>query len=74
MRGVGVNLRAVDRDHPDLHEPCLLAQPEHRAEQLGQRVLVAGAEPRDRRVIGLLLGGDHPVGDILDAPALDPPR
>jgi len=37
-------------------------------------VLVAGTEPRGRRVIGLLLGRDHPVGDILHALALDPPR
>ena len=69
-----MDLRSVDRDHPDLHEARLLAQPKHRAEQLGQRVLVAGTESRDRRVIGLLLGGDHPVGDILHALALDPPR
>jgi hypothetical protein len=74
MRGVRVNLRPVDRDHPDLHETGLLAQHEHRAEQLGQRVLVAGTEPCDRRVIGLLLSGDHAVGDILHALALDPPR
>src|ERR1035437_6484064 len=74
MRGVRMDLCPVDRDHPDLHEARLPAQPKHRAEQLGQRVLMAGTEARDRRVIGLLLGSDHPVGDILHALALDPPR
>ncbi len=74
MRGARVHLRPVDRDHADLHKARLLAQPEHRAEELSQRVLMAGTKPRDRRVIGLLLGGDHSVGDILHAPALDPPR
>ena len=74
MRGIRVDLRAVDRDHPDLHQPRLLAQREHRAEQLSQRILVADTEPRDRRVIGCLLCRDHAVGDILHAAPLDPPR
>ncbi len=65
MRRVGVHLRPVDRDHPDPHQPRPLAQPKHTAEQPGQRVLVAGTEPRDRRVIRLLLSGDHPVSNIL---------
>src|ERR1035438_3964108 len=74
MGGVRMDLRSVDREHPDLHQPRLLAQPQHRAEQLSQRVLVAGTKPRDRRVIGLLLSGDYPVGDILHTLVLDHPR
>ena len=50
------------------------AQPEHRAEHARQRVLVALDEARDRRVIGLALRRDHPVGDVLDARPLDRPR
>ena len=33
LRGVRVHLRPVDRDHPDLHQPRLRAQPQHLAEQ-----------------------------------------
>jgi hypothetical protein len=35
---------------------------------------VALDEPCDGRVIGLVLGGDHSVGDVLNARALDRPR
>ena len=59
---------------PDADQPGLRAQPEHLAEHAGQRVLVALDEPRDRRVIGLLLRRDHAVRDVLDARPLDRPR
>jgi hypothetical protein len=74
MRRVCMNLRAVDRDHPDLHEPRLPTEPQHLAEQARQGRLVAHTKPRDRRVIRRLLSRDHPVGDILHAAALNPPR
>jgi hypothetical protein len=35
---------------------------------------VACAKAGDRRVVGRLVGGDHPEGDVLRAAALDPPR
>ena len=35
---------------------------------------MALTKPRDRRVIGRLVGTNHPDRDILDTPALDPPR
>ena len=72
--GVSQHLGAVDRDHPDPGQPGLRAEPEHRAEQAGQRVLVALHETRDRRVIGPLLRRDHAVGDVLLAGPLDRPR
>jgi hypothetical protein len=74
MRSVRVNLRAVDRDHPDLHHPRVRTQRQHRAKQARQRVLMTRAKASDRRVIGLLVRGDHAVGDVLNALALDPAR
>ena len=74
LGGVGVHLRAVDRDHPDPNEAGLGAEREHLTEQPRQRGLVALAEARDRRVIRALVSADHPRGDVLDAAPLDPPR
>ena len=71
---VAVHLRAIDRDHPRLHQPRLRAQPEHRTEQLRQRVLVTRQEPRDRRVIRNKVRSDHPIRDVLPAVTLDPTR
>jgi hypothetical protein len=71
---VGLHLRAVDRQHPDLRQPAPRAQRQHLAEQTRQRVLVALDEPGDRRVIGPLLRRDHPERDVLRAGALDDPR
>jgi hypothetical protein len=69
-----MHLRAVDRDHPDLDHPRPRAQPKHAAKQVGDRVLVALAEPRDRGMIGHLVGRDHPTRNVLDTRPLDPPR
>jgi len=71
---VGRDLAAIDGDHLDRDQPGLRTQPQHPAEDLGQRVLVAFHKARDRRVIGLLVCRDHPIGDVLDARALDRPR
>jgi hypothetical protein len=54
----------IDSDHADLDQAGLPAQGQDLAEQTGQRVLVALAKARDRRVVGHLLGGDHAEGDI----------
>ena len=69
-----MHLRPIDRDHPDLHQPGPRAQRQHLGEQLRQRGLVALAELRDRRVIRHQVRSDHPIGHILDALPLDPPR
>ena len=71
---VGVHLRAIDRDHPDLDQPGLRAQRQHRPEQARERALVPDPEARDRRVIGHPVRGDHPKRDVVLAVALDPPR
>jgi hypothetical protein len=73
-RRVSRQLRAVDRDHADTDQPRLGAHRQHLAEQLAQRALVALTKARDGRVIGRLIGADHPRGDVLDTAALDPPR
>ena len=65
------HLRAIDRDHPRPHQSCLRTQPQHRGEQVRQRLLVTNLEPRDGRVIRYVIGGNHPVGDVLTAVTLD---
>ena len=72
--GVGRDLGAVDRDHSDRRQAGVGAQREDLAEQAAEGALVTLDEPRDRRVIGLLLRGDDAAGDVLDAGALDRPR
>ena len=54
--------------------PASRAEAEHLAEEIGERLLMAGAKARDRRVIGDLVGADHPKGDVLATAALDPAR
>ena len=67
-------LRAIDRDDPEVTRPGPGAEPQHRTEQLIQRLLMTTDEPRDRRVIRRLVTGDHPVGDVLTTTPLDPTR
>jgi hypothetical protein len=67
-------LGAIDGDDPDPHQPRSRAQLEHAAEQLRDRPLVSGAEAGNRRVVGNLVGRDHPKGDIVAAAPLDPAR
>jgi hypothetical protein len=69
-----VELGAVDRDHPGADESRPRTEREHRAEQLGERPLVAGEKAGDRGVVGDPVGGDHPVGDVLAAVALERAR
>jgi hypothetical protein len=49
-----VELGRVERDRAGLDEPGLGAEREHLREEARQGVLVAGAEARDRRVVGRL--------------------
>lgn len=69
-----MHLCAVDREYRNAGQPRLRAEPEHLAEQVGDRALVALAKPRDRRVIRLPVGRDEPHRDVLKAAALDHPR
>jgi len=67
-------LGSVDGEHAHLDETGVGAKPEHLAEELGERRLVAHPKARDRRVVGKLVGADHPEGDVLATTALDAPR
>ena len=69
-----MNLRPVDRDHPDLDQAGLGTEHEHLAEQAGQRRLVTLSKARNRRVVGRLIGADHARGHVLNAAPLDPSR
>jgi hypothetical protein len=69
-----VHLGAIDRDQPDVDQPRLGAQHQHLAKQPRQRVLVIATKARQRRMIRHPIGTDHPVGNILAAATLDPPR
>jgi len=73
LRRVGVHLRAVDRQHRDVRQAGLRAEPEDLPEQRRQRALVALAKPGDRRVIGLPVRADDAEGDVLKAAAFDHP-
>jgi hypothetical protein len=72
--GVTRQPSAIDRDHPRLHQPGLITQPQHLAKQISQRALVTNNEPRDRRMIKHNIASNHPVGHILAAMTLDRPR
>src|SRR6266511_5675406 len=43
-------------------------------EQVRQRLVVVSGEPGDGGVVGALVGGDEPEGDVLHAASLDQPR
>jgi hypothetical protein len=72
--GIRPELGAVDGEHPDLDQPRLRAEAEHAAKESRQRLPVANPEAGDRGVVGDLVGGDHPEGDVLAAATLDPAR
>ena len=72
--GIPRDPRAIDRHHPRLHQPRLLTQLQSLGEQTGQRQLMTINEPRDRRVIGHQIAGDHPISNILSTVTLNPTR
>jgi hypothetical protein len=47
-RRVRLDLRPIDRDHPDRHQPRFAAETEHVIKQLGDVSLMPTAELRDR--------------------------
>jgi hypothetical protein len=72
--GISGHLGAVQRDGADLDHAGRGAQLQRLDQEAGQRLLVADAEPRDRHVVGELVAGQHPEGQILGAAPLDLPR
>jgi hypothetical protein len=73
-RRVGLHLRAVNGDHPNLGQPAARAERQHLAEQAGDRLLMTLNEPSQRRVIRPLLSRQYAKRDVLFAGALDHPR
>jgi hypothetical protein len=69
--GVGGHLGAVQRDQADADQAAGGAQPQRGDQEAGQGVLVADPEPRDGHVVGCLVAGQNPEGDVLMAAALD---
>ncbi len=73
-RRVRLDLRPVDRDHSDRHQPRLPTQAQNVVEQLRDLSLVTTAELRDRRVIRRAQTRDHLERHVLPTRPLDPPR
>jgi hypothetical protein len=71
--GVGRDLGAVQRDHAQADQPGRRAQLQRLDQEPGQRVLVAHPEVGDRHVVGELVAGQHPEGEVLDTASLDLP-
>ena len=69
--GVGGQLGAVQRNHTQPHQPGGGAQLERGDQQAGQGLLVAGAEAGDGYMVGGLVAGQHPKGEVLAAAPLD---
>jgi hypothetical protein len=69
--GVGGHLGAVQRHRADPNHPGGGAPSQRRHQEPGQRLLVPDAEPRDGHVVGDLVAGQDPEGEVLDAAPLD---
>ena len=72
-RGVGAELGAVDGDVAEPHQARRAAQPQHLAEQPGERGEVAPPERRDRPEVRPLRAGHRHEVQALLAAACDPP-
>src|SRR5438270_2224092 len=75
-RAAGVTRQpsAIDRHHPRLHQPGLITQSEHLAEQVSQRALVTNNEPGDRGVIRHHVAGNPDTPRLGDSDARSPAR
>ena len=73
-RRVRLDLRPIDRDHPDRHQPASRHSPSTSSNSSAISALVPAAELRDRRVIRRPHPGDHLERDVLPTRPLDPTR
>ncbi|HET8978565.1 MAG TPA: hypothetical protein VFN87_10420, partial [Solirubrobacteraceae bacterium] len=73
-RRAGLDLRPIDRDHPDRYQPGLPAEREHVIKELADLSLVPATELRNGRVIRAAHPGDQLERDVLPARPLDRPR
>jgi hypothetical protein len=72
--GVGGQLGAIKGDRADADHAGGGAQLERGDQEARQGLLVADAEAGDGHVVGELVGGQHPKGDVLGQAPLDLPR
>ena len=72
--GIGGHLGAVQGDGAELDHPRGGAQPQRGDQEPGQGLLVPHAEAGEGHVIGELVAGQHPEGEVLAAAPLDLPR
>jgi hypothetical protein len=74
LGGIGLDLRAVERDVPELHQPGRATQLENLHEQLGQSSQVPFAEVGDGAEVRRVPGNDHHEVGALGARLGDAPR
>ena len=65
LRCVGLDLRAVQRHVPQLHQPRLLAQRQYLYEQARQRIQIILAKVGDGPEVRCVVRRQHPEGDVL---------
>jgi hypothetical protein len=69
-----LDLRAVERDMPQLHQPRASAELKHLDEEAAERFEMSLPEVRDRPVIGTLHARHRSEVEAFDRGARDPPR
>ena len=74
LRGIGVDLGAVDAHHPDLQQPKLPAHQENLYEGFGDGRAVLPPEGRDGVVVRVRVRRHKPHANIAKGRPLDPPR
>ena len=65
LRCVGLDLRAVQRHVPQLHQPRLLTQRQYLYEQARQRIHIILAKVGDGPEVRCVVRRQHPEGDVL---------
>jgi hypothetical protein len=70
-RRVRLELRPIDRDHPDRHQARLPTQPQHLTKQPSDLRFMTAAELRDRRMIRAAHHRDHLERHVLPTRPLD---
>ena len=73
LRGVRLELAAVDRDVPQLDQPCLLAKPQDLRKKVGKGRQVLLTKRRDAVVIRMLIASEHAKRDVFVGRSLDLP-
>ena len=73
LGGIGLHLGAIQRHMTQAHHPCFLAEAQDLNKQALECIKVAAPKITDTAVVRLLVGRQHPKGQILVAGTLDLP-